>query len=530
MTATYGALLFAGECFFGASLILGLAWLIARQGSASQRHFVWACAFVAMLALPLAAALVPAHIVFHLPAAPVAAATDMAVEPFVVATTAAPAAPSFTLADAVDLLFVVWGLGVIAIAARTTAGLLALYRLHRRSVPHIPNGIDGEKFRGPHWQLRIRTAPGNEGPVTYGAFKSTVLLPKASVRWPRAQLEAVLLHEFAHVCRKDCLTRLIALIACAFYWPNPFVWSAAARLRHEAEIAADDAVLESGVRASSYADALVGLARDFGHDHPVYAGVGLSMAERSGLKSRVQAILSAAQPRMGVTRMDMLKVVALGAAVTAGLVLARPSLADSAPEAPVMASDLPPAPPTPDAPPEPAPAPDAVPAPPAPPAAVAPPAPPAPPSHKHHLVKIMRFDTPDGVKVMKWDGDPEKMMHADGNAFDTDEGVLSPQDEKALREAHKAMIEAKKQAHHMMIVKRVEIDKAVAEAMKHVRVPSPDEIRKMVADAKASRVRALEQARDEIDRQLAEARQEEANGGDDDDKGEKGPKGPKAPK
>ena len=42
-------------------------------------------------------------------------------------------------------------------------------------------------------------------------------------------------------------------MAVALHWPNPLVWWAERRLRAEREMAADDAALASGSRASDYA-------------------------------------------------------------------------------------------------------------------------------------------------------------------------------------------------------------------------------------------------------------------------------------
>jgi beta-lactamase regulating signal transducer with metallopeptidase domain len=50
-------------------------------------------------------------------------------------------------------------------------------------------------------------------------------------------------------------------IACALFWFHPLVWFAFARLREEAERAADDCVLSSGISVIDYAGHLLALAR-----------------------------------------------------------------------------------------------------------------------------------------------------------------------------------------------------------------------------------------------------------------------------
>jgi hypothetical protein len=222
----------------------------------------------------------------------------------------------------------VWLAGVLFHWVRLMMGGIGLIRLYRKSVPHIPYGIAEAPFRGLNWQLRLRTSPSESGPLTWGVVRPVVLLPKASVTWPRERLTSVLLHEAAHVRRKDCLCRLIAILASALYWPNPLVWLAARAMRADAECAADDAVLMAGVKPTRYAEHLVGLAREYSG---VAFAVSLSMAERRTLDSRVEAILDPAHARSDVTGFDVLKLGAAVLALTVGLALVRPSLAEEEP-------------------------------------------------------------------------------------------------------------------------------------------------------------------------------------------------------
>jgi beta-lactamase regulating signal transducer with metallopeptidase domain len=371
---TLRALLFAGECFAASTLMLSLAWLAsALLKQAGLRHLVWLTAFVALLVLPAAALIVPPRIVVEHSAAPqplpsyvehVASAAPIAnADPALQS-----ALPSFDARDLAIGLLAIWLAGVCWVAMRLVAGALGLAALRRQSHPHPLDAADLPGLESHRRECELRLSETQGGPITWGFLKPVILLPRNSVLWPRERLQAVLLHELAHVRRRDSLTQSLSLVACALYWPNPLIWMAARALRREAEIAADDAVIVSGVRPSAYAGELLQLAEEFRGRRAVLSGV--SMAAQSALEARVKSVLTPNQLRTGVTAMDALKIACLGVAATALLAFARPDM--------VAAQDAV-APPPPAA--APATPPDAVPAaPPAPSALPAMPAMPEPPA------------------------------------------------------------------------------------------------------------------------------------------------------
>lgn len=146
--------------------------------------------------------------------------------------------------------------------------------------------------------VRLLMTEEDMGPVTWGVIRPTVLLPAAALGWPGRQLEAVLLHELAHVQRRDLLVQLVAVCACAAHWYNPLVWLAAGRLAREREHACDDAVLWAGHRPSEYAGVLVTLARAVrGRPQPAaVAAVG-----PGELTARVRAVLAPRSHRGAVS-------------------------------------------------------------------------------------------------------------------------------------------------------------------------------------------------------------------------------------
>jgi beta-lactamase regulating signal transducer with metallopeptidase domain len=470
MTSLYAmrVLLYGGEAFAAVTLAMGLAWLASNRETASQRHLVWLGAFGALIALPAFALIVPSQLRLSLPVPviPVTQGFDASV-----ASLAEPSGFSIDASTIALALIALWLAGVCAIAARGLIAAFALRRLRRGSVAHKFGHLP---IAGPRCELRV--AAEDCGPMTWGFLRPIILLPSDSVTWPRARLEAVLMHELAHIRRGDSLAQILSLTVCALYWPNPLVWIGARRLRREAEIAADDAVIASGVRPSVYAGELLQIASEF---RAYRFALPLGMAEKSGLEARVQSVLAPNKSRSGVTSMDVFKIVCLGMMATTAIAFARPSLAqDAPPPAPVMTAPLPPADTMPPAPPPAPPAP-----PPAPQADVAPlpPMPPMEAAGTHTHVRILRELSPrDKARIRA------EVRQAMARA--------KPEIERAVREAHvaekaeaamraaqprieAAMIEAQKAA-------APEIARAMArERAALARMPSEDEINARVARA-----------------------------------------------
>ncbi|MFL6278450.1 MAG: M56 family metallopeptidase [Blastocatellia bacterium] len=138
-------------------------------------------------------------------------------------------------------------------------------------------------------------------PMACGLVRSSILLPADASDWPEERREVVLLHELAHVKRRDCLTQLMAQAACAFYWFNPLAWVAARRLRIERERACDDQVLDAGAKASDYADHLLDIARSMG-ETPTALMAAVAIARRSQLEGRLLAILDPGLRRRALNR------------------------------------------------------------------------------------------------------------------------------------------------------------------------------------------------------------------------------------
>ncbi len=140
---------------------------------------------------------------------------------------------------------------------------------------------------GSRSSLRVSTEV--DVPVTFGILASHVLLPSNAREWSDERLYLVLLHELAHVRRRDLLAQAIGLLVCALYWFHPLVWFLGRRLDLERERACDDLVLSFRGDAVVYARQLVEFASSL-RGRPVSA-FGVLMARPSQLGRRLSALL-----------------------------------------------------------------------------------------------------------------------------------------------------------------------------------------------------------------------------------------------
>jgi TonB family protein len=169
------------------------------------------------------------------------------------------------------MLAAIWALGAFVMTARSVGGWIVLLRARRRST-HFTNGDVAE----------VRIADVST-PLTCGAWRPLILLPAGAADWDDLQLRAVLLHESAHVLRRDCLAKYIAQATRALLWWNPLAWMTAARLNREQELACDDVVLSAGVAADFYANLLLDVARECSNS----LMLGCAMTGSSSLHQRL---------------------------------------------------------------------------------------------------------------------------------------------------------------------------------------------------------------------------------------------------
>ena len=145
----------------------------------------------------------------------------------------------------------------------------------------------------------LKLAADAASPMVAGVVKPVVILPSDAEAWSAEHRKLVLLHELAHIKRRDVLTQTIAEITCALYWFNPIAWWGSSCMKQLREIACDDAVVTHSNTPCDYAKTLVDVAKRYRNHQPTFA---VAMARNSNVESRVAAILDATRRRASLTR------------------------------------------------------------------------------------------------------------------------------------------------------------------------------------------------------------------------------------
>lgn len=155
-------------------------------------------------------------------------------------------------------------------------------------------------------------------PAAWGVFRPVIMLPKEWAEWPEERTVVILVHELAHVRRRDCLIQAMVDVAVGLFWFLPHVWWAWGRLRQERERACDEQVLLAGYAPYRYAQHLMEVIAMMRNKE---SELGVTMALSNGvrtLEDRLRNILNGngmrVRPRLRIGLTAGLAAMVLGVA------------------------------------------------------------------------------------------------------------------------------------------------------------------------------------------------------------------------
>jgi beta-lactamase regulating signal transducer with metallopeptidase domain len=158
--------------------------------------------------------------------------------------------------------FAVWALLAVSGIARIALGLWQLHKLRQQCEPVNIDALPADvrellqSFQGVR-RVTLLQAPDFHPPKAVGFFCAAIIVPKWLLAEGTAgQIKHVLLHELAHLRRRDDWTNLLQQAVKALFFFHPAIWWMERELSLSREQACDDAVLEQTADAHDYARSL----------------------------------------------------------------------------------------------------------------------------------------------------------------------------------------------------------------------------------------------------------------------------------
>ncbi|MBC5823551.1 MAG: hypothetical protein GIW99_05645 [Candidatus Eremiobacteraeota bacterium] len=317
MTLPHAALLINAALFdsiWEGALIAGLAWLALRclsQLSAASRYAIWLSTLVALFAIPVLTTLVSGQV-----APPKVALTALALsqpihpasvrrviagpgsqsqrialaavvlparsERLATARTARKVVMPQALAVAIALI---WALVAVARGLRLAMNLRDIALIRRDS-----------RLWSAAYEFPVYVSDAVGVPIAIGFSQPAVILPALIFELVDASaLEAILIHEMAHLRRCDVWTNAFAQVIEAFLALNPVSWFVASRISSEREMACDDWVVSRSDSTEAFTRALTLMASRISARLPVLAPSALG--SRRAMLARIEQLMDEARPR-----------------------------------------------------------------------------------------------------------------------------------------------------------------------------------------------------------------------------------------
>jgi GWxTD domain-containing protein len=191
------------------------------------------------------------------------------------------------LAAVLPWMAMFWAAGVLFFHLRSLGGWMAARRLRLSGVCRAP-GEWQQRLDGLAARLRV-SRPATllesclaEAPVVIGYLRPVILIPVSLLAGlPAEQMEAILIHELAHIRRRDYLVNLLQAFVEGLLFYHPAVWWISGVIRAERENCCDDLAVATIGDARAYAAALAALEQNRWTAHELaLAASGGSLVKR----------------------------------------------------------------------------------------------------------------------------------------------------------------------------------------------------------------------------------------------------------
>jgi len=237
-------------------------------------------------------------------------------------------------------VFLGWAIIALAGLARVALATLQVRRLRAEAIALDMQSLDSdlsalvEEFQQSR-PVALMVSKKLEVPTAIGFRKPAIILPAWLLEsTPTEELKYILLHELAHLARRDDWTNLAQKVLKAVFFFLPSVWWIERKLSLDREMACDDAVLARSGTPRGYAECLAHIAeRSFLRRQFALAQAAVGRVRQ--LTARVAVILDPNRPRatqMWKPAIPVVIVLAGLSALPASFTLSLVNFADDAPK------------------------------------------------------------------------------------------------------------------------------------------------------------------------------------------------------
>ncbi|WP_276482039.1 M56 family metallopeptidase [Paraflavitalea pollutisoli] len=231
------------------------------------------------------------------------------------------------------LLVTIWFLVFMARALKLISGLAYIQRIrhYKTQQPAAPWGQRVKELAdllGVGAPVQLLESGLVTVPMVTGILKPIILVPAGLMaNLPPEQVEAILLHELAHIRRRDFLVNLAQSFAETLFFFNPAVLWLSSLLRDEREHCCDDMAIGVTQSRKQYVHALVSF-----QEYQLENTTPYAMAfpgKKNQLLNRVRRIVNNSNKTLNLTEKTFL-VVCIGLILLLSLVVTRPAIAQEA--------------------------------------------------------------------------------------------------------------------------------------------------------------------------------------------------------
>ncbi|HEX2946454.1 MAG TPA: M56 family metallopeptidase [Clostridia bacterium] len=192
------------------------------------------------------------------------------------------------------LLFLIWLVGVIVLSLYSFMFNVYFWSKVKNGKAFTEQNIIGlleecKEELGVKTNVSIILTSGVSIPAIFGVTRPWLLMPEnVLARLKHEKLRFVILHELAHLKRRDIAANWLAFILQIIYWFNPLVWIAFNRMRLDRELSCDEAVLMhlGPDDSKKYGHTILDMA-EMVSQKVSYAGIAGILESKSRLRDRI---------------------------------------------------------------------------------------------------------------------------------------------------------------------------------------------------------------------------------------------------